>query len=661
MSVRAPKKSTGKRHDLSLKSVPGDSDKLDESTYRDMFEQFPQVLWIADPRGTIIYGNRLWCEFTGFTPHQTIEGGWASLVHPEDRPRALANWRKLITAGVSSQGEYRFRRASDGEYRWHLIQSLQLKDANGGVLRHVGIGVDIHADKATEIALREKDDQLKLAMEAGRLGTWDFFLDGQKFVSSYRSRALFGRPPDVELTFAEFISMLHPDDRSVLQQAYTRAMEPSGLSEFEINYRIIRPDGAVRWIAARGKGIFSGAGSERKPVRLTGTVQDITKRKLAEEALCASEARFRALIENSSDAIVLLDEGLSVIYSSAGTLRILGYSADEVVGRPALDFCHPERLDALKQLFHECLRNPGKAVAGTSRLQHKDGSWRDLEGVLTNLLHDPHIGGIVGNYRDITEKMQAERALRESEEKFRTAFHSNPEAMTITTMADGVYLDVNDAFLRVTGFTRADVLGRRSLHVGSWVDKEDRTRLVQTLQEKGRVESMETTFHKKNGDIFFVHLSAELIEIGDLKCVLATSQDVTEHRRVVQELLRSEEQHRSLIECAPYGICQITAEGRFLLVNPALVRMLGYDSASELLALDVSTQVYADPKERASLLSGLTRDSAKQPPVEAQWKRRDGQCITVRLAGRPIYDDQEKLLHSEVYVELVASQATRPT
>jgi len=653
MSVRAPKKSAGKRHDLSLKSLSSDPGKLDESTYREMFEEFPQALWVADPRGTIIYGNRLWREFTGVSPQQTAENGWVSFVHPEDRQKALANWRKLISTGVSSQGEYRFRRASDGEYRWHLIQSLSLKDANGAVLQHVGIGVDIHADKATEIALREKDDQLKLAMEAGRLGTWDFFLTGHKFVSSYRSRALFGRPPDVELTFEDFVGMLHPDDRNVLQQAYIRAMAPSGLSEFEINYRIIRPDGAVRWIAARGKGIFSGAGSERKPVRLTGTVQDITERKLAEEALCASEAKFRALIENSSDAIVLLDESWSIVYSSAGTLRILGYSADEIVGRSALDFCHPERLDALKQLFQECLQNPGRTVPGTARIRHKDGSWRDLEGVLTNLLRDPHVGGIVGNYRDITEKMQAERALRESEEKFRTAFHSNPEAMTITTLADGVYLDVNNAFLRVTGFTREDVVGRRSLHVGSWVDTEHRTRMVQALKTHGRLESMETSFHKKNGDIFQVHLSAEMIEIGNIQCVLATSQDVSERTRVTEELRRSEEQYRSLIEHSPFGICRISAQGRFLLVNPALAGILGYESVSELLALDVATQVYEKPEARDALISSLAQDSSKQPPIEARWKRRDGQIIIVRLVGTAIRDDQKRLLHSEVFVEPV--------
>jgi len=657
MSVRAPKKSAGKRHDLSLKSLSSvDPGKLEESNHRDMFEEFPQVLWIADPRGTILYGNRLWREFTGISPHQAAESGWVSLVHPEDRPKALANWRKLITTGVSSQGEYRFRRASDGEYRWHLIQSLSLKDANGAVLRHVGIAVDIHAQKVNEIALREKDDQLKLAMEAGRLGTWDFFLAGHKFVSSYRSRALFGRPPDVELTFEEFVGMLHPDDRSLLQQTYIRAMEPAGLSEFEINYRIIRPDGAVRWIAARGKGIFSGAGSERKPVRLTGTVQDITERKLAEEALCASEAKFRALIENSSDAIVLLDEALSVFYSSAGTQRILGYSADDIIGRPALEFCHPERLAALKQLFHECLQNPGKPVAGTARIRHKDGSWRDLEGVLTNLLYDPHVGGIVGNYRDITEKMQAERALRESEEKFRTAFHSNPEAMTITTLADGVYLDVNNAFLRVTGFTREDVVGRRSVQVGSWVEIEHRARMVKALNTHGRLESMETSFHKKSGEIFQVHLSAEMIQIGNIKCVLATSQDVSERTRVTEELRRSEEQYRSLIERAPFGICRISAQGRFLLVNPALAGILGYESVSELLALDVATQVYEKPEARGALISSLAQDPSKQPPIEERWQRRDGQIIIVRLVGTAIRDDQGRLLHSEVFVEPISGQ-----
>lgn len=309
--------------------------------------------------------------------------------------------------------------------------------------------------------------------------------------------------------------------------------------------------------------------------------------------------------------------------------------------------------------FAELTRQVFQGNSGTLEFEITGlkGTRRWLQTHATALLDkNGRPSALLGITRDITDQKAVEKALRSSEEKFRTAFHANPEAMTITTLADGVYLDVNDAFLRVTGFTREDVVGRKSLHVRSWVEKEDRERLVRTLKSKGRVESMETTFRKKNGDIFFVHLSAELIEIGKLQCVVATSQDVTEHRRVVEELRISEEQHRSLIDCAPYGICRISAQGRFLLVNPALAKMLGYENASELLELDVATQVYEDPAERARIIDTLTQDISKALPIETRWKRQDGRTITVRLAGTPIRDGQGRLLHSEVFVERVAGQ-----
>jgi PAS domain S-box-containing protein len=531
MRLRLPKKAPGRVSPAqpAKSSSSGDLGSI-EAQYTSIVEQLPQAIWVADAQGNILHCNQYWYKFSGLNLAQTAENGWFSILHPEDRPKARANWRKLITGGTPFQGEYRFRRAHDGEYRWHLMQGVSIKEAKGTSVQRIGTALEIHPQKVTELELRKREEQLNLAIEAGRFGTWDFFLDGHRFSSSYRARAMFGRPPDVELTYDEFVGMLHDEDRITLRDAYNRALEPGGLSDFEISYRITRPDGAVRWIAARGKGVFSGVGSERKPERLIGTVQDITDRKAAEEA------------------------------------------------------------------------------------------------------------------------------LRDSEEKFRTAFHSNPEAMTITTLADGVYLDVNDAFLRVTGFAREDVMGRKSFHVGSWVEKEDRERLVQILKSKGSVESMQTSFRKKNGDIFFVHLSAKVIEIGKLQCVLATSQDVTEHRRVVEELRISEERHRSLIDRAPYGICRISAQGRFLLVNPALARMLGYENASELLELDLATQVYEDPAERARIISTLTQDMSKAPPIEARWKRQDGRIITVRLAGTPVRDGQGRLLHSEVFVERVAGQ-----
>jgi PAS domain S-box-containing protein len=365
-----------------------------------------------------------------------------------------------------------------------------------------------------------------------------------------------------------------------------------------------------------------------------------------------SDATFRALIENSTDAIVLFDSALNVAYASPATERILGYTPAEVVGK-SFDLVHPDDVAQLKVRFEECLARPGKPVRAVARIRHKNGSWPTMEGVLTNFLDDPNVRGIVNNYRDITEAVRAETALRESEDKFKRAFWSNPNAMSITTLEEGRFLDVNDAFLRTTGYAREDLIGRVSLET-SWVNKEDRGHLLRSLSEQGYVEAMETSFRGKTGAVLLVSLSAVVIEIGGVQCVLTISQDITERKRAAEKLRRSEEQYRSLVELAPYGICRATRDGSLLMVNSALVKMLGYENAEELLGLNLEAEVYEDPRERDRIL----RRARAGPvgPVETTWKRKDGSTISVRLAARLIYDKQSRLLQTEVFVENVTEQ-----
>ena len=369
-----------------------------------------------------------------------------------------------------------------------------------------------------------------------------------------------------------------------------------------------------------------------------------------------NDATFRALIEQSNDALVMFDSDWNIIYVSPGTERILGFKPAEAVGREALSYAHPDDIPAVKVWFDECLANPGKPISSVARVRHKDGSWRTVEGVFTNLLHDPQVRGIVNNYRDITARVEAERALRESEEKFKRTFQSNPNSMSINTLEEGIFLDVNDAFLRTSGFRREDVIGRHSTET-SWVDKEDRNRMLRLLHEQGRVEGMETAFRTKSGKVLFSSLSAVIVEIGGRQCVLTTSQDITERKRAAEKLRLSEEKYRSLAELAPYGIFRATREGRLLMVNSALVKMLGYDSAEEVLRLDLQTQIYADPTERERILARVEHArGARGPRVETTWTRKDGSTISVRLAGRLIYGDKNEVLQTEVFVENVTEQ-----
>ena len=139
---------------------------------------------------------------------------------------------------------------------------------------------------------------------------------------------------------------------------------------------------------------------------------DITASKQAEAALRASEARFRALVESSYDALALIDADGKIVYASASTTRLLGYVPEELLGRNALDLIHPDDVAYVRERFAAAAGRPGAPVVGEYRLRHRDGSWLAVEGVAVNRIAEPGIGAIVTSFRDITERRQLEERLR---------------------------------------------------------------------------------------------------------------------------------------------------------------------------------------------------------------------------------------------------------
>jgi diguanylate cyclase (GGDEF)-like protein/PAS domain S-box-containing protein len=154
-----------------------------------------------------------------------------------------------------------------------------------------------------------------------------------------------------------------------------------------------------------------------KVIAASTIAHDITERKQMQEQLRASEQRFRALIEKSSDAIVLLDMIGMMLYASPSTTRLLGYTPDELVGRSAFELIHPEDAETIAHALAALVQEPGKGPKAEFRARHQNGSWRWFEGIGTNLLADPNVGAIVGNFRDITEHKRAgerQRLLNEA-------------------------------------------------------------------------------------------------------------------------------------------------------------------------------------------------------------------------------------------------------
>jgi PAS domain S-box-containing protein len=252
------------------------------------------------------------------------------------------------------------------------------------------------------------------------------------------------------------------------------------------------------------------------------------EKRLAQEHLLASERRFRALIEQSSDGIFLFGAQGEILYSSPSSLRVLGYVPEEIVGRSALELVHADDQSAARIQLDQLLENPGESARGTRQALHKDGSVRWLEWVATNLLAHRDVEAIVVNYRDVTEREVAEEKLR----KLSQAVENSP-AMVLITDRNGSIEYVNPRFSLVTGYAADEVRGKnaRLLKSGE-TSAEEYTRLWKTITA-GHVWRGEFHNKRKDGGFFWASASISPLvdEQGAITHFIGVEEDITARKR----------------------------------------------------------------------------------------------------------------------------------
>jgi PAS domain S-box-containing protein len=259
-----------------------------------------------------------------------------------------------------------------------------------------------------------------------------------------------------------------------------------------------------------------------------------------EAALRASEAKFRALIENSSDGIFLLDKDGRIAFCSSSVARILGYKAEELVGYPVNDLFHPDDREKAETGFLDCITGNANFVTCRVRLRHRDHSWRITDGVCSNLLAAEGIHGLVVNFRDVTESAAAEIALRKSEECFAKAFTTSPLPTIIITLAKKDFLNANPAFLKMFGYESSEVVGHTADELGLWVEPHARETMLKALEHSPTVEPVQTKFRTKSGEIRDVVVVADILELDGVPCLLGITQDVTETKRLEAKFLQAQ-------------------------------------------------------------------------------------------------------------------------
>lgn len=400
-----------------------------------LIESLPQFVWTCTPEGSCDFINHRWVEYTGIPEEEQLGYGWLNQIHPEDQQDLKLAWEQTIATGSDFHFEFRIRR-HDGVYRWFDTRAVPFRDQSGQILKWLGSNTDIQEQREMREALRESVGRSRISIEAAQMGTWDRDLKSNKlFWSEVQEKQMGFEPGTFPGTYEAFYALVHPDDRAVMAEAQKVALSNGG--NYRAELRFILPDGRERWGLVRGQIFFDQLG---QPERIVGVDLDITERKKAEEERQKTERRFRALIEHSADSIAVIDADNNILYLSPSVEAVEGYKPEELIGRNGKDHTHPDDLPYLQEIVQQLLDNPGKPIPVLWRRSHKKGYWIWLEGVATNLLHDPAVKGIVTNYRDVTERKRTE------ELNFRSQ-----KLEALGTLAGGIAHDFNNILQAIGG------------------------------------------------------------------------------------------------------------------------------------------------------------------------------------------------------------------
>jgi len=380
------------------------------------------------------------------------------------------------------------------------------------------------------VALREREEQLRLALEASRTGTWDWSIKSNKVLWDEYNHTLFGiKPGGFQGSYDHFLSLLHPEDRTGTAYAVTHALETR--TEFNSEFRVVWPDGSIHHLAARGKALYDENG---QPVRMTGVTLDITERKQVEEI----RSFLAAIVTTSDDAIIGKSlEGI-VLSWNTGAERMFGYNASEMLGRPILQIVSADRPEEEVELLKEV--REGKIRHYETVRIRKDGEPIDVSLTSSPIKNARgEIIGVSSICRDITERKRVHEALEHQAAILR-------EQTQMLDLANVMARDMTDHIIlwnagmeKMYGWTRNEALGRISHELLRTRFPATLERIREILFNQDHWEG-ELVHFRKDGRPMSVATQWVLHrgKDGNPAAILEITNDITERKQAEQQVLR---------------------------------------------------------------------------------------------------------------------------
>ena len=509
-----------------------------------------------------------------------------------------------------------------GEPRIPDTSDLELIEAAGHIAR---IAIEM---ERSQVALRESEERLRLAAQTGRMFAFSWDAATDVIERSGESAEILGVAQGAVTTGAAVFAMVYPADKELLEAVMAKLTAESPC--LQVTHRMIRPDGAIIWLERNIRAYFDERG---KVKRIIGMVLDVTERKRAEVALL----RHAAIVESSDDAIIGTNLSGTVTDWNKGAERLFGYLASEAIGKSISFLRAPDRSEEghanLKKVMNGDVVKPYETV-----LQRKDGTLVDVSLRISPIVDsEGRIVGASGISHDITERKQSEKALRESEERFR-GLYENATLGLYRTTPDGKILLANPSLVKMLGFSSFSELAQRNLEEKGFEPGYERAEFKHRLATEGEVKGLEASWTRRDGTAICVRESAKAIRDAEDKIAYyeGTVEDITERKRAEEALRQSEEKFLKAFRGSPVAITlSRVRDHRFIEVNDTFERLTGYRREEVIGSTASDIGLWVDPSQREELTKRLLSERSLRD-LELRFRVKNGSVLTCLIAAELI-------------------------
>jgi len=470
------------------------------------------------------------------------------------------------------------------------------------------------------------EDQFRILAESANDGIVIASGEGVHVYANRRAAEILGYTVN-ELVGTTNADLVDPDELpKVAERLKKRLRGEPAPSQYEV--LAVRKDGTrlpVELTAA--KTTWQGAPADMIVFR------DITRRKEAEETLRHREARFRSLVQNSSDIIMVVGPDGTISYVSPSMARILGYRSEAVLGSNVFDFVHPDDVGSVRQDFVSVAQGTMAPAPRQLRIRNAEGAWVWIEGIATNLLADPDVAGLVINARDISDRKRAENALRQSEENWRSVTENSPDHIMLLDR------DAKIEFINhtVPDLDRDEVVGTPIYDYVPPEFRPDIEACFQRVLKTGRPDQYEVDYYTAEGEVqSFEARVGPVTRDGQVVGLAVDSTDVTARKRAAERLRSSEQRYRTLFEGANDAIF-IMDQDRFVDCNQMALKMFWCETKEEVVgrtAWEFGPPTQPDGQDSRSKGEPLIGAALAGEPQRFYWKckRKDGALIDTEMS-----------------------------